>query len=558
MIGWRTPAQMKRSPRRGFFLLMVLVVLTVSTYAVYSFSELMLVMDDAAHLQSDNEQALACVDSGTALIRVLLSQTPDDRDLGGGLYNNPTWFRAVPVAPDETGDGDFYFSALASGSNSEGQIAGIRFGIEDESGRLNVNALLALESNSEQLLPAVDLLLDEEESGLDSENLAVSLLMALPGMTEEIADAILDWLDEDDEARPYGAESETYSLMQTPYSAANGPITSVDELLLVRGVTPELLFGADANRNGVLDADEQQRYQVTVDSPGALGWSSLLTVYGSESNLRPDGTVRVNVNETDLELLFEDLLDAIGDDTYASYVIAYRMYGNPRVSLIDESLAQDSASGDPNPTDPGGVDGGTWTAGQVDDLDMTAGAQNTIAQIIDLIDSSVTISDGDETVTYQSPFFGDPVSMSAYLPLLMDNLSVSNELKLPGRLNINTCSVDLLRGIPMLDDETISAIVENRDPTSDDPNRRYATWLLAEGLVGLDQMQSLTPLVCGGGSVFRAQMIGYNAAGGAFSRAEIILDGQTVNPKVVSYRNLSHLGRGFDLSVLGRRDGQVQ
>ena len=35
--------------------------------------------------------------------------------------------------------------------------------------------------------------------------------MGLPGMTEDVADAILDWLDTDDEPRELGAEIEYYS-----------------------------------------------------------------------------------------------------------------------------------------------------------------------------------------------------------------------------------------------------------------------------------------------------------------------------------------------------------
>ena len=41
-----------------------------------------------------------------------------------------------------------------------------------------------------------------------------------------------------------------------PYAPRNGPLGSIEELLLVRGVTPALLFGADLNRNGV---DRRQR-----------------------------------------------------------------------------------------------------------------------------------------------------------------------------------------------------------------------------------------------------------------------------------------------------------
>ena len=73
--------------------------------------------------------------------------------------------------------------------------------------------------------------------------------MALPGMTEDVADAILDWLDTDDEPREFGARSNTTPACRRAYGTKNGPVDTVEELLLVRGVTPQLLFGADINRN---------------------------------------------------------------------------------------------------------------------------------------------------------------------------------------------------------------------------------------------------------------------------------------------------------------------
>ena len=53
--------------------------------------------------------------------------------------------------------------------------------------------------------------------------------------------------------------------------------------------------------------------------------------------------------------------------------------------------------------------------------------------------------------------------------------------------------------------------------------------------------------------MFRAQVVGYFEQTGISSRAEVIIDATTVNPKIVLWRDLSHLGRGFDLSVLGSR-----
>ena len=105
----------------------------------------------------------------------------------------------------------------------------------------------------------------------------------------------------------------------------------------------------------------------------------------------------------------------------------------------------------------------------------------------------------------------------------------------------------------MLDEETVQAILENRGSDTDDHNRHFETWPLVEGIVTLDQMRLLTPLLTGGGDVYRAQIVGYFEKTGVAHRAEVVIDATTVNPKMVAWRDLSHLGRGFDLSVLGLR-----
>ena len=56
-------------------------------------------------------------------------------------------------------------------------------------------------------------------------------------MTPDVADAIVDWLDMDSSPRPYGAEDDYYTALSPPYHCKNGPLDSLEELLLVRGVT---------------------------------------------------------------------------------------------------------------------------------------------------------------------------------------------------------------------------------------------------------------------------------------------------------------------------------
>src|SRR5207253_3613271 len=126
------------------------------------------------------------------------------------------------------------FSVVAPLGVDEGQqTPGYRFGVTDEAGKLNLNALVALDPTGK---------------------VAHDVLILLPNMTEEIADAIIDWIDADDEPRANGAESDYYSGLG--YRCKNGPLDTLEELLLVRGVTPQLLFGSDTNRNGKMDANE--------------------------------------------------------------------------------------------------------------------------------------------------------------------------------------------------------------------------------------------------------------------------------------------------------------
>ena len=59
----------------------------------------------------------------------------------------------------------------------------------------------------------------------------------------EVADAILDWRDPDDETRLNGVESDYYLGLSQPYGAKNAPLDSLDELRLIKGVTEEMYFG---------------------------------------------------------------------------------------------------------------------------------------------------------------------------------------------------------------------------------------------------------------------------------------------------------------------------
>ena len=325
-------------------LVIVLVVIAVLTLASYTFSELMLTEHQATRVVARQAQARALAESGAEMVRIFVQQTSDAISQAGGTYDNATQFQGVVVYDDGTSKGRGRFSVVAPRIEN-GSVTGVRFGLENESARLNINALAALE---------------QQKPGVGKQ-----LLMALPGMDDATSDAILDWLDADDDPRPNGAESSYYSGLNPPYMPKNGPLDTIEELLLVRGVTPQLLFGADANRNGFIDAGEQNLPQIA-DSANAdpetnRGWAAYLTLYGKESNLQPDDTLKFDLNSSDLQGLHDDLASVFSDE-WVNFIIAYRLYGGttPPATSSNGSSGTPSSSGSSSGTTPMNSAGGPY------------------------------------------------------------------------------------------------------------------------------------------------------------------------------------------------------
>jgi len=113
-----------------------------------------------------------------------------------------------------------------------------------------------------------------------------------PEEVENIADAIKDWIDSDDETTEFGAEDTYYRALERPYPCKNAPFEFLEELLLVRGITEELFYG-------------------TEEKPGI---SLYLSTYGD------DGKININ---TAGPLVLRALSDQI-DQERAEDMVAYR------------------------------------------------------------------------------------------------------------------------------------------------------------------------------------------------------------------------------------------
>lgn len=514
--------------RSAVVLLIVLVVVAVLSLSAYSFSDLMQSHHRAASLGGKQVQARQLVDSGIETIKVYLSMDEATRDEMGGHYNNPLFFQAAQVIPELDPNDRGSFTVLAPLLDELSLQSGVRYGLEDESTRLNLNLLLL-----------ADKVLDGS---------ARTFLMALPNMTEDVADAILDWIDEDEEPREYGAELEYYVGLSPAYGPRNGPPETLEELLLVRGVTPDLLFGIDSNRNGMADAHELTNANLGLSASGAMpttqstdatasasfnrGWAAYLTLYSAEKNARADGSPRIWLNNTDLTQLQQDLSEVFSDE-WTNFILAYRLYGPFTGNTQGQNAQGQSAAGV--------------------QLDLSQPPRGTLSQVLDLVGKKVQVTSNGQQIVLNSPFDSGPVAMGLYLPQLMENCTANEGTSIPGRININQAPRELLLGIPGMTEEIVNEIVSRRseEVATDDQNRMFETWLLAEAIVTIDEMRTLMPFINAGGDVFRAQVVGYFQGGGPSARVETVFDATGSTPRVLFWRDLSHLGRGYALETLG-------
>jgi type II secretory pathway component PulK len=562
-------------------LISVLFVVFILTLAAYTFSEMVTSEYKAADTSRRLTQAHALADSGVAYTMALLS---DPNSMQNTLNSNP-WDNSAAFAGQTVFQGDGgrtgRFSIVGPlGPDEDTTSAGalFRYGVIDESGKINLNSLLKWDPSGQK---GHDLLMQMASNSSDP---------ALQNLTEDIINSILDWLDPDDTPRENGAESDYYQTLSPPYNAKNGPLDSIDELLLVKGINAQMLYGNDVNRNGILDPEEAG------DGTGqkSLGLAAYFTAHTHESNVDSTGTARIYVNDPDVDSLAEKLTTALGEDM-ANYIVAYRLYGG---SQGQSGAGQGAAGGAGGATPSGqGATGGQGNArtspaqgttrtvtvttttvtsdssGRLTETDRQTVTtqirqaranprqgqqQNTqIKSLFDLINSSVSVPSNttgqggqQQNITYPSPL-NDPGQLQTLLPLVLDKLTTTQDTDLPGKVNVNTAPQAVLAAIPGLSETDVQNIMALRpDPSSSEtPDASFQTlaWLILEANLSPQTVQSMETYITARTQVYRVQSVGYFDGGGPTVRIEAVIDTNNGRPRVLLRRDLTELGKAFDL-----------
>jgi DNA uptake protein ComE-like DNA-binding protein len=531
---------LRQTPRRrAVVLFAVLVVVVLLSLAAYQYSELMVAEYHAADSSARALQARAAADSGVWFATALLSNPDNLSSLSGNPWDNAATFQDVPVSTDSSANSSddsssnngrqMLFSLLSVRDADDPQATSqpYRFGVTDEAGKINLNALLQIDPTG---------------------NAGSTMLMTLPNMTQDIANSILDWMDPDDTTRQDGGENDYYSTQSPAYQCKNGPFDSLEELLLVKGVTPQLLFGNDRNRNGVLDPGEDIYGEGQVDR----GWLAYLTVYSRESNVDSQGNPRVYLNDSNLTELNTNLTNAGISQNLANFILAYRLYGGTQTSGNSARGGGQMSAGNSN-----------VVAGQINtDMQNSASRKLTkITSLYSLVTATVSVrvktGGSERTISLPSPL-QNASQQQQLLPVLLDETTTSPNAELPPRINVNTASQVVLSALPGLTDSDVQAILTNRPQlsamTAPDPSFQTPAWLITSAGITIAKMKALENYITARTQVYRIQSLGYASSGGPVARVEAVIDTNLGRPRVLYWRDLSELGKGFDVVGQGNNN----
>jgi DNA uptake protein ComE-like DNA-binding protein len=439
-------------PIKGFALIAVLVVIMLASMVAISLLFRMRAEDIASVAGASAEQASAAAMSGVQEAMQIATRIEP-----GFLEwrNSPELFKDRLFHDD--GVDKWYFTIF---STPEEEAIVPRFGLTDESSKLDLNEA------------------------------SEAMLARLPGLKLSQAQALWDFLDVDNTPRPEGAEQEYYDTLATPYTVRNGPLATLDELLLVRGFPKALVFGDDANGNCSLDLNEDdgpaQFPPDNADGRLDLGLRALLTVSAYDRNVDNDRAPRGNILDPAARLFTNDVPAAV-----INYITALR---SNKVALM---------------------------------------------HVAELLEATSKFKDASGKEVELASDVG-----KEELPLVLDRFTTTSDEKLSGLINVNTASAAVLQTLPGVEEGVAQAIVAARRSLTPDKLKTPA-WIFQEDLVPAAAFKMLAQFITTRSWQYSFTVIGFGLPSGRYRVFEVSIDVGGDKPRVTYLRDVTRRGLPF-------------
>jgi hypothetical protein len=366
-------------------------------------------------------------------------------------------------------------------------------------------------------------------------------------MTQALVDCLLDYREPGNTPRPQGAKQDFYDQLPHPYLIRGGPLLTVEELLLVKGFDGTIVYGVDANMNGILDPNECDGGQSFPPNNGDsttldMGMVGRTTTFSYEPNVASDGSPRISLNGP---------ADAIGKlksaglpDQTIKFIAAYRADGNVFTDpsqLLEMTYTPKPAATQPSTTQPSTT------------RPTTAPAASSIP-LTDLTDSDAADSTSAGAAQGASGQGGAGQISSGVgadqLALVCDKLTAKPDAAMPvaGLVNVNTASKEVLGSLPGMTPDLAQSIVDVRGGL--DPGvRSTIAWLKTQNVLDSATFKMVAPFLTARSFQFRIKCVGFCVPSGRFKVVEAVVDLAGATPRILYMRDLTRLGMPFAIDV---------
>ena len=157
-----------------------------------------------------------------------------------------------------------------------------------------------------------------------------------------IVDSIMDWRDDNNLHRLNGAEDDYYKSLPEPYECKDGDFDSVEELLMVRGVTPEIFYGGLKDMVTVFNYGRSKGKKTRIIYTICINAASRKMLLALPSMTEALADEIINYREdADFKSLTE-IASLVGPDVYHSIIPYITMNKSPFHSIVSVGKVEET------------------------------------------------------------------------------------------------------------------------------------------------------------------------------------------------------------------------